>query len=392
MSMDIKALDAAYVAGTYKRFPVEIVSGKGSVVWDENGKEYIDLGSGIAVTSFGVADEAWQQAVVAQIGKVQHMSNLYYTEPCALLAQQLCERTGMKKVFFGNSGAEANECAIKTARKYSEDRYGAGRFTIATLKNSFHGRTITTLAATGQDHYHELFQPLTPGFIHLEAEDIKALEAAAAQGNLAAVMIECVQGEGGVVPLSREYAEAVGRICRENDILLIVDEVQTGNGRSGSLYAYMEYGLNPDIVSTAKGLAGGLPLGATLFGEKTQNVLGYGDHGSTFGGNPVCCAAALSVLNRLDDALLASVREKSRYLFQTFTGAKGVQAVSGLGLMIGIKTAAPAAQVVQKCMERGVLCLTAKDRVRLLPALNIPMDTLKKAAEIILSVCAEEAD
>ena len=390
--MDIKALDAAYVAGTYKRFPVEIVSGKGSVVWDENGKEYIDLGSGIAVTSFGVADEAWQQAVIAQIGKVQHMSNLYYTEPCALLAQQLCERTGMKKVFFGNSGAEANECAIKTARKYSEDRYGAGRFTIATLKNSFHGRTITTLAATGQDHYHELFQPLTPGFIHLEAEDIKALEAAAAQGNLAAVMIECVQGGGGVVPLSREYAEAVGRICRENDILLIVDEVQTGNGRSGSLYAYMEYGLKPDIVSTAKGLAGGLPLGATLFGEKTQNVLGYGDHGSTFGGNPVCCAAALSVLNRLDDALLASVREKSRYLFQTFTGAKGVQAVSGLGLMIGIKTVAPAAQVVQKCMERGVLCLTAKDRVRLLPALNIPMDTLKKAAEIILSVCAEEAD
>ena len=390
--MDIKALDAAYVAGTYKRFPVEIVSGKGSVVQDENGKEYIDLGSGIAVTSFGVADEAWQQAVVAQIGKVQHMSNLYYTEPCALLAQQLCERTGMKKVFFGNSGAEANECAIKTTRKYSEDRYGAGRFTIATLKNSFHGRTITTLAATGQDHYHELFQPLTPGFIHLEAEDIKALESAAAQGNLAAVMIECVQGEGGVVPLSREYAEAVGRICRENDILLIVDEVQTGNGRSGSLYAYMEYGLNPDIVSTAKGLAGGLPLGATLFGEKTQNVLGYGDHGSTFGGNPVCCAAALSVLNRLDDALLASVREKSRYLFQKFTGAKGVQAVSGLGLMVGIKTAAPAAQVLQKCMERGVLCLTAKDRVRLLPALNIPMDTLKKAAEIILSVCAEEAD
>ncbi len=390
--MDIKALDTAYVAGTYKRFPVEIVSGKGSVVWDENGKEYIDLGSGIAVTSFGVADEAWQQAVVAQIGKVQHMSNLYYTEPCALLAQQLCERTGMKKVFFGNSGAEANECAIKTARKYSEDRYGAGRFTIATLKNSFHGRTITTLAATGQDHYHELFQPLTPGFIHLEAENIPALEAAAAQGNLAAVMIECVQGEGGVVPLSREYAEVVGRICRENDILLIVDEVQTGNGRSGSLYAYMEYGLKPDIVSTAKGLAGGLPLGATLFGEKTQNVLKYGDHGSTFGGNPVCCAAALSVLNRLDDALLASVREKSRYLFQTFTGAKGVQAVSGLGLMIGIKTAAPAAQVVQKCMERGVLCLTAKDRVRLLPALNIPMDTLKKAVEIILSVCAGEAD
>ena len=389
--MDIRAMDAAYVAGTYKRFPVQIVSGKGSVVKDENGKEYIDLGSGIAVTSFGVADDVWQQAVIDQIGKVQHMSNLYYTEPCALLAKQLCGRTGMKKVFFSNSGAEANECAIKTARKYSEDHYGQGRFTIVTLKNSFHGRTITTLSATGQDHYHELFQPLTPGFIHLEAEDIQGLEDVAQKGNLAAIMIECVQGEGGVVPLSKEYAEAVGRIAKENDILLIVDEVQTGNGRSGRLYAYMEYGLEPDIVSTAKGLAGGLPLGATLLGEKAENVLGYGDHGSTFGGNPVCCAAALSVLNRLDDSFLASVREKSKYLFSTFSGAKGVESVSGLGLMIGIKTAAPAGQVVQKCMEKGVLCLTAKDRVRLLPALNIPMDILKKAAEIILSVCTEES-
>ena len=387
--MDIRAIDTACVAGTYKRFPVQIVSGKGSVVRDENGKEYIDMGSGIAVTSFGVADERWQQAVISQISKVQHMSNLYYTEPCALLAQELCGRTGMKKVFFCNSGAEANECAIKTARKYSEDHYGPGRFTVATLKNSFHGRTITTLAATGQDHYHELFQPLTPGFIHLEAGDLSALNEAAEKGGLAAVMIECVQGEGGVIPLSREYAEAVGRIAREKDILLIVDEVQTGNGRSGSLYAYMEYGLQPDIVTTAKGLAGGLPLGAVLFGGKTENVLGYGDHGSTFGGNPVCCAAALSVLERLDDAFLASVREKSEYLFSVFRGAKGVESVSGLGLMIGIKTAAPAAQVVQACMERGVLCLTAKDRVRLLPALNIPMETLKKAAEIILSVCAE---
>lgn len=389
--MQIREMDKAFVAGTYKRFPVQIVSGKGSVVVDEAGKEYIDLGSGIAVTSFGVADECWQQAVIEQIGKVQHMSNLYYTEPCALLAEQLCVRTGMKKVFFCNSGAEANECAIKTARKYSQDRYGADRFTIATLKNSFHGRTITTLAATGQDHYHELFQPLTPGFIHLEAEDIPALEAAAAKGNLAALMIECVQGEGGVVPLSRKYAEAVGRIAKENDILLIVDEVQTGNGRSGRLYAYMEYGLNPDIVSTAKGLAGGLPLGAALFGEKTENVLGFGDHGSTFGGNPVCCAAALSVLNRLDDAFLASVRQKSEYLFDTFSGADGIESVSGLGLMIGLKTSVPAQTVVQKCMEKGVLCLTAKDRVRLLPALNIPMDTLKKAAEIILNVCAGKA-
>ncbi len=388
--MSIKELDTTYVAGTYKRFPLEIVSGKGSLVYDETGKEYIDLGSGIAVTSFGVADEIWQQAVIDQIGKVQHMSNLYYTAPCARLAEMLCKRTGMKKVFFSNSGAESNECAIKAARKYAAETHGADCYTIVTLKNSFHGRTLTTLAATGQEHYHELFQPLTPGFAHVTAGDIDELKALAEKIKIAGILIECVQGEGGVVPLSREYVQAVAALCKEKDIVFMVDEVQTGNGRTGQLYAYMNFGVQPDVVSTAKGLAGGLPLGATLLGEKVQNVLGFGDHGSTFGGNPVSCAAALSVLSRIDDALLKEVREKSAYVFDALQGAPGVESVSGLGLMIGIKTKRPAGQIVAACMEQGVLCLTAKDKVRLLPALNIPMDTLKKAVEILKAVCAEE--
>lgn len=387
--MSIMETDAAYVAGTYKRFPVEIVSGKGSVVKDTNGKEYIDMGSGIGVTSFGIADDQWQKAITDQIGKVQHMSNLYYTEPCALLAKMLCEKTGMKKVFFANSGAEANECAIKAARKFAAENKGAEYQTIITLKNSFHGRTITTLAATGQDHYHELFQPLTPGFVHVAAGDMDELKEAVANNKVAAVMIECIQGEGGVIPISKEYTDALSQFVKENDILLIVDEVQTGNGRTGKLYAYMNYGLEPDIVSTAKGLAGGLPLGAAMFNEKVQNVFGFGDHGSTFGGNPVSCAAALSILGRIDDKLLADVQKKSEYIFKAFDGAKGVESVSGLGLMVGVKTEKPAAEVVAKCIENGVLCLTAKDKVRLLPALNIPMDVLKKAVDTIKKVCAE---
>ena len=387
--MNVKEMDAAYVANTYKRFPVQIVSGQGSVVKDEQGKEYIDLGSGIAVTSFGIGDEQWKRAVMDQMNQVQHMSNLYYTEPCARLAQMLCRKTGMKKVFFCNSGAEANECAIKTARKYASDKYGPDRYTIITLKNSFHGRTITTLAATGQEHYHELFQPLTPGFKHAAAEDIQELKDLIEEQPTAAIMIECVQGEGGVIPLSKEYVQAVAEICKEKDILLMVDEVQTGNGRTGQLYAYMNYGVQPDIVSTAKGLGGGLPLGAALLGEKVEHVLGFGDHGSTFGGNPVCCAGALSVLSRLDDAFLAEVRKKSEYLFNTFKNAPGIEAVTGLGLMIGLKTKKPAGQVLAACMEKGVLCLTAKDKVRLLPALNIPMETLEKAAAIIKEACAE---
>ena len=361
--MDIKAIDKEYVANTYARFPVQIVSGKGSLVWDETGKEYIDMGSGIGVTAFGIGDEAWKAAVVEQLGKVQHMSNLYYTEPCALLAQLLCEKTGMKKVFFCNSGAEANECAIKAARKYAFGKKGVAYSTIVTLENSFHGRTLTTLAATGQAHYHELFQPLTPGFVHAPANDLESTKAIALANQAAAVMIECIQGEGGVIPLDKDYVQGLASFCAAEDILLIVDEVQTGNGRSGALYSYMNYGVEPDIVSTAKGLGGGLPLGATLFGEKTQDVLQNGDHGSTFGGNPVSCAGAISILSRLDAKLLEDVKAKSAYVFSVFQNAPGVEAVSGMGLMIGLKTTKPAGEVLRTCLENGVLCLTAKDKL-----------------------------
>lgn len=383
------SLDKQYVAGTYGRFPVELVSGKGCLVTDVNGKEYIDMGSGIGVTSFGYADPQWVEAVTAQLGTLQHTSNLYYTDPCARLAKALCGKTGMKKVFFSNSGAEANECAIKVARKYSAEKKGKEYFTVITLVNSFHGRTLTTLAATGQDHFHELFQPLTPGFAHVAAGDIEGLTKLVREVPTAAIMLECVQGEGGVVPLSQEFVSAAAELAQENDIPLIIDEVQTGNGRTGSMYAYMQFGITPDIVSTAKGLGGGLPIGATLMGEKVQNVLGPGDHGSTYGGNPVCCAGALSVVERLDDPFLAEVKAKSDYVFSALQGAEGIQSVTGLGLMIGIKTDYAAKDVVMACMEKGVLCLTAKDKVRLLPPLNIPMEQLEKAVEVIKTVCKE---
>ena len=386
---DTMNLDRSYIAGTYNRFPVEIVSGKGCIVKDAGGKEYIDLTSGIGVTCFGVADEKWQQAVIAQLGKVQHTSNLYYTSPDARLAKLLCEKTGMKKVFFSNSGAESNECAIKVARKWAAENKGAEYSTIITLVNSFHGRTISTLAATGQDHFHQLFQPLTPGFVHTPANDLAAFEALAAQCKPAAVMIECVQGEGGVMALEEDFVRGLAAYAKKENILLIVDEVQTGNGRTGALYSYMNYGVQPDIVSTAKGLGGGLPLGATLLGEKVENTLGPGDHGSTFGGNPVCCAGALSILERLDDDLMAEVREKSKLAFEMFQNVPGVESVSGMGLMIGIKPVKPAREVVLRCIERGVLCLTAKNKIRLLPALNIPTETFKEALEILREVCAE---
>jgi len=385
--MNTFELDAKYIAGTYRRFPLEIVSGKGSLVTDAQGKEYIDMGSGIAVTSFGVADDVWINAVEAQLHRVQHMSNLYYTAPCAHLAQRLCEKTGMSKVFFSNSGAESNECAIKVARKWAAEHHGPGCSTIVTLKNSFHGRTLTTLAATGQEHYHELFQPLTPGFAHIDAGDLDTLRTQCESGTVAAVLIECIQGEGGVVPLDPAFATGLEALVREKDILLLIDEVQTGNGRTGKMYAYMHYGLHPDVVSTAKGLAGGLPMGATLLSEKVANVLSFGDHGSTFGGNPVAAAGALSVVNRLTDDFLSEVTEKGCLLRQLLEGQPGISSVSGLGLMLGLKTEKPASEVVSACMEHGVLCLTAKDKVRLLPALNIPTDLLRKAAEVILEAC-----
>lgn len=388
--MNTFELDQQYIAPTYKRFPVEIVSGKGSLVQDVNGKEYIDMGSGIAVTSFGVADDAWIAAVEKQIHSVQHMSNLYYTSPCAKLAKALCEKTGMARVFFSNSGAEANECAIKIARKWAAEHKGPACSTVVTLKNSFHGRTLTTLAATGQDHFHELFQPLTPGFASFPVGDMDALKALCAGGTVAAVLIECVQGEGGVVPLDPAFVKELSAYLKEQDILLMVDEVQTGNGRTGSLYAYMQFGLQPDVVSTAKGLAGGLPMGATLMSEKVKDVFSYGDHGSTFGGNPVAAAAALSVVERLTDDFLADVTRKSKLIRSLLEGAPGIESVSGMGLMLGLKTVKPAGEVLAACRENGVLCLTAKDKVRLLPALNIPDELLVRAAEVIKEACRPE--
>lgn len=384
--MSIRQIDKEYVLNTYNRFDLHLTQGKGSVVTDENGKEYIDLTTGIGVTAFGIADKVWCDAVTAQLTTLQHVSNLYYTSPCALLAKTICERTGMSKVFFSNSGAEANECAIKIARKYASDK-GYDRVNILTLKNSFHGRTLATLSATGQEHYHELFSPLPAGFVHADANNIDSVLSTAKEHNVCAIMIECVQGEGGVIPLYPQFVKAVYEYTQANDILLIVDEVQTGNGRTGQLYAYMNFGIKPDVFTTAKGLGGGLPIGACVVGEKAQNTLSFGDHGSTYGGNPVACAGALSVINRIDDKLLYDVRKKSEYIFDTLGSAKGVESVTGMGLMIGIKTVKPVADVIRTCMQNGVLTLSAKDKLRLLPALNIDFDLLKKAVDVIKSAC-----
>lgn len=385
--MNIFEKDNSFVASTYARFPLNLVSGKGSIVYDDSGKGYIDMATGIAVNTFGVADDEWVKAVTNQLNTLQHASNLYYTKPCADLAEILCNRTGLKKVFFSNSGAEANECAIKVARKYAADKKGSDYYTIITLKNSFHGRTITTLAATGQDVFHNDFLPLTDGFVYAEANNIADLEAKVKENKVAAIMFECVQGEGGVLPLEPDFVNAIFSIAEREDILTIADEVQTGNGRTGSLYAFMNYGVLPDIVSTAKGLGNGLPLGATMLGEKVEDVLTAGSHGSTFGGNPVACAGAVNVINRIDDALLNEVKEKSNYVFNTLKNVSGVKSVSGMGLMIGIETEKDASEVIKYCMENGVLPIKAKTKVRLLPALNIGWDDLKKAVEIIKKGC-----
>ena len=382
--MSIKTTDERYVAHTYKRFDTAIVKGSGCICYDDNGKEYIDMTSGIGVNIFGYSDPVWAEAVAAQARMLQHTSNLYYTVPCAELAEILCTRTGMSKVFFSNSGAEANECAVKVARKYAADNKGAEYHNIITLKKSFHGRTLTTLAATGQDNFHTKFTPLTEGFLYAEPNDIDGLEKLVADNKVAGILIEIVQGEGGVNSLDEAFIKAVERVCRENDLVFMVDEVQTGNGRTGKLYSYMHYGVKPDVVSTAKGLAGGLPIGATLMSDKVCDVLGYGDHGSTFGGNPVCAAAAISVMNRLDDAFLADVTAKGDYIRKRLTDAG--HEVSGLGLMIGVTTEKPVSEVLAACMEKGVLCLSAKEKLRLLPPLNIPQEQLEKAIDIIIEV------
>ncbi len=379
--MDIKQIDKQYIANTYNRADIVIDHANGALLYDTDGREYIDLCGGIAVNIFGYNDEVWKKAVINQLGKVQHTSNLYYTQPQAELAQLLCERTGFKKVFFSNSGAEANECAIKCARKYSSDKYGEGQNIIITLKNSFHGRTITTLSATGQADFHKHFGPFTPGFMHVSASDISELkDALQKEQGVCAVMIELIQGEGGLNVLEKDFVSSVSELCKNNDILLIVDEVQSGNGRTGKLYCYEHYGIMPDIITTAKGLGGGLPIGATLLGEKVKDVLTYGTHGSTFGGNPVAAAGALSIIKRIDETLLHSVLKKGEYV------KSELKNVTGLGLMLGVPTKKPVAEVIDKCREQGVIVLSAKDKVRLLPPLNITEAQLEKAVSVLKGV------
>ena len=379
--------DKKYIAGTYARFPVAFKEGKGSRLYDYDGREYVDCGSGIAVNIFGVNDEEWKNAVIAQMNSIQHASNLYYTKPQADLARLLCERTGAEKVFFGNSGAEANECAIKAARKYGEIKYGADRKQIITLKESFHGRTLATLAATGQDAFHKYYGPFPEGFVYADPT-IEGVEACMNE-RTCAVMIECIQGESGVNVLDKDFVQAVEKLCRERDIIFICDEVQTGNGRTGRLYAYQAYGVSPDIVTTAKGLGGGLPIGACMLFEKCAGVFGHGDHGSTFGGNPVVCAGAYSILSRIDEKLLQSVREKGEYFREGLKKIDGVKEVTGMGLMIGIHTDKPAAEVANECMKRGLLVLTAHSNVRLLPPLTIRKDDIDLALKILHEVISQ---
>lgn len=383
--MDIKNIDSSYVANTYGRYDVVLEKGSGSTLYDKDGKEYIDFGSGIGVTAFGICDEEWKNAVKKQLDKIQHASNLYYTEPCARLAKMLCEKTGMKKVFFSNSGAEANEGAIKFARKYSYDKYGEGRSTIITLENSFHGRTITTLAATGQDSFHTTFSPFTEGFKYCPANDIDTLNKMITD-DVCAIMFECVQGEGGVNNLDYDFVKAIEKAAKEKDILMIADEVQTGNGRTGRYFAYENFGIMPDIVSTAKGLAGGLPMGAVLLGEKLKDTVTPGCHGSTFGGNPVCAAGACSIVSRIDDKFLEEVREKSEYIKNYLMNIKGVKSVSGMGLMLGIEIDGDSKAVADECLKKGLLVLTAKTKIRLLPALNISKEELDKGLKILKEV------
>ncbi|MCI8360466.1 MAG: aspartate aminotransferase family protein [Clostridiales bacterium] len=368
----IREQDGRYLMPTYGRFPVALEEGHGATVLDGEGKEYVDFGSGIGVNSLGYADPGWAAAVSAQAARLQHASNLYYSEGQAALARRLCQLSGMGRVFLCNSGAEANECAIKLARKYSFDTYGKGRDTILTLQNSFHGRTVTTLAATGQEVFHNFFFPFTEGFDYVPAGNLDALTAKA-DGSVCAVMIELVQGEGGVRPLEQEYVKALRRFCEEKDILLIVDEVQTGVGRVGSFYAYQQYGILPDIVTSAKGLGGGLPIGACLCAERLGGVMTAGTHGTTYGGNPIACAAAQYVLDRVTaPGFMESVKEKGAYLRSAIEAMPHVAAVRGLGMMLGVELAkGTARQAAEACLEQGLIILTAKEVLRLLPPLTI---------------------
>ena len=383
-SEKVIARDNDYVLHTYNRNPIVIEKGHGLHAYGPEGQSYLDFTSGIGVNSLGYCDLNWAEAVSKQAHKLQHTSNLYYTSPCSKLAKRLCRRTGMSKVFFGNSGAEANEGAIKAARKYSFDHYGEGRDQIITLVNSFHGRTIATLTATGQDTFHHYFGPFNEGFLYTPAGDIEALTKLVDK-HTCAVMLELVQGEGGVVPLDQEFVQAVRALCDEKDLVLIVDEVQTGVGRTGTFLACEQFNLRPDIVTLAKGLGGGLPIGAVLMNEKVAAGMGPGSHGSTFGGNPVVCAGANVVMDRLDESFLAGVREHAAQLRAGLEKLPHVKAVTGLGLMLGIQfeDGISAADVLAACRERGLLVLTAKTRLRLLPPLVVTAHDIERALIIL---------
>ena len=387
-SNEIKQLDSDYIAQTYGRFNLALSHGKGCQVWDFEGNEYLDFTSGIGVNSLGWADEDWLKAVVHQASSLAHTSNLFFTEPSSRLAKKLAEASGLKRVFFANSGAEANEGAIKTARKYSHDKYGKDRATVLTLVNSFHGRTISTLSATGQEVFHQHFFPFTKGFDHTPANELRALETRLGQKDVCAIILEVVQGEGGVCSLDHEYLQGVQALCHQYDVLLIIDEVQTGIGRTGTMFAYQQFGLTPDIITLAKGLGGGLPIGAFVLGEKVQDTLGKSDHGSTFGANPVSCAGANAVLAKIDDAFLAEVKRKGEKLQKALAALPKVKSVSGLGLMIGVEfeEGTKAADIVAKCIEKGVLFLTAKTKLRLLPPLIINDEQIEKGIALLKEV------
>ena len=382
----LQQLENTYMAETFSRFPVAIERGEGATLFDTEGKRYVDFGSGIAVNIFGANDEQWKAAVIDQLSRIQHVSNYYYSEPQLDLAELLCFRTGAKRVFFANSGAEANECALKAARKYSFEKYGEGRKKIISLNGSFHGRTLFTLTATGQEAFHRFFGPFVPEVVSVDA-NMQAVEKESE--NACAVIIECVQGESGVEALEKGFVRALRAFCDEHDILLICDEVQSGNGRTGKFCAYEHYGITPDIMTTAKGLGGGLPIGACLFFEKTEHTLKPGDHGSTFGGNPVCCAGAVSIVSRLTEDFLLEVQGKSEYLRAKLKGFDGVKRVSGLGLMIGLEVEKPAKEIAQQCLHRGLLVLTAHEKVRIVPPLNITKTEMDEGLTILREVLAQ---
>ena len=382
----LQQLENTYMAETFSRFPVAIERGEGATLFDTEGKRYVDFGSGIAVNIFGANDEKWKAAVIDQLSRIQHVSNYYYSEPQLDLAELLCFRTGAKRVFFANSGAEANECALKAARKYSFEKYGEGRKKIISLNGSFHGRTLFTLTATGQEAFHRFFGPFVPEVVSVDA-NMQAVEKE--NENACAVIIECVQGESGVEALDQGFVRALRAFCDEHDILLICDEVQSGNGRTGKFCAYEHYGITPDIVTTAKGLGGGLPIGACLFFEKTEHTLKPGDHGSTFGGNPVCCAGAVSIVSRLTEDFLLEVQGKAEYLRAKLKGFDGVKRVTGLGLMIGLEVEKPAKEIAQQCLERGLLVLTAHEKVRIVPPLNISKTEMDEGLTILREVLAQ---